>query len=630
MVEKNAGFRSWLAGLAKDKATRSLSTPAFREASKDFARDLGESVIQGGKKELTPLLKEIQETVKKEAPEVAGQMVDKATRQAEESLSSLVRRLSAAATLGGMAGAAMAPAGDRTQGAVRGAVGGVIGGATGAAWGKSLLPAVGGAILGGAAGGATLRKNQGTPQAKENAMQGFKYAGVTLDWYDDRGETLKQKFPTLDSVPDIIKTANVLPKEKLANEQFALVMIDRGHVFRKFACADPGTTAMSTIYFMEHGDKLPEDAQKIAASNLVKACIRNGIMPPAAMTKVSEADIIAGGFADGHKAKEYPSKQMEMGQKVEMEHTDTAALAKEIAKDHLEEIPDYYDRLDKMEEVAKQQGKFNEKAEEKDKERQQREKAASANDNVIDITGKLPTPKLKKASLSDDDYALVLPNGTRKYPINSWNLVKKASEYYQENRLRMHPEHRRQYAVKLARKSFIIGFPLEKEIAELGAASYGDNGQLKVAVEMRKVACDPKGPGREFLNDLFEKHASMNPEVYAEVLRRFDIEEGLDRGWDHVIPDPWASTFGIKTASVVWEDAADRVTDDELINLAQNHLQKLQLEWTQDFANEFRKDPVGVFNSLPTPQKRLLARSAADLSSSGESEHAEPKNRANG
>ena len=42
-------------------------------------------------------------------------------------------------------------------------------------------------------------------------------------------------------------------------------------------------------------------------------------------------------------------KQLDKGQKVEMEHTKDEELAKKIAMDHLFEFPDYYDRLDKIE-----------------------------------------------------------------------------------------------------------------------------------------------------------------------------------------------------------------------------------------------------------------------------------------
>jgi hypothetical protein len=47
--------------------------------------------------------------------------------------------------------------------------------------------------------------------------------------------------------------------------------------------------------------------------------------------------------------------QIEMGKKVELEHVKNEKLAKEIAMDHLEEIPDYYTRLKKMEKEAKKE-----------------------------------------------------------------------------------------------------------------------------------------------------------------------------------------------------------------------------------------------------------------------------------
>jgi hypothetical protein len=42
-------------------------------------------------------------------------------------------------------------------------------------------------------------------------------------------------------------------------------------------------------------------------------------------------------------------KQLKRGIAVEREHTDDEATATEIALDHLNEFPDYYDRLEKVE-----------------------------------------------------------------------------------------------------------------------------------------------------------------------------------------------------------------------------------------------------------------------------------------
>lgn len=51
--------------------------------------------------------------------------------------------------------------------------------------------------------------------------------------------------------------------------------------------------------------------------------------------------------------EDFDAEQIKMGIEVEKEHTDSPALAKEIAKDHLAEIPDYYTRLKKMEDEGK-------------------------------------------------------------------------------------------------------------------------------------------------------------------------------------------------------------------------------------------------------------------------------------
>lgn len=73
----------------------------------------------------------------------------------------------------------------------------------------------------------------------------------------------------------------------------------------------------------------------------------------------SVEDQIPGGMADDLSAEDIAKKhkvsvgqiedQIEKGKKVEMEHTDDPDKAEEIAKDHLMEMPDYYDKLEKIE-----------------------------------------------------------------------------------------------------------------------------------------------------------------------------------------------------------------------------------------------------------------------------------------
>ena len=55
---------------------------------------------------------------------------------------------------------------------------------------------------------------------------------------------------------------------------------------------------------------------------------------------------------DGFKEEDADKKELEMGIKVEMEHTTDPIISKRISLDHLSEIPDYYTRLLKMEKEA--------------------------------------------------------------------------------------------------------------------------------------------------------------------------------------------------------------------------------------------------------------------------------------
>ena len=65
-------------------------------------------------------------------------------------------------------------------------------------------------------------------------------------------------------------------------------------------------------------------------------------------------DKIKGGLADKKKPEDFDQKELKMGIKIEMEHTNDAEKAKEIAMDHLTEIPTYYTHLKKMEDEAKE------------------------------------------------------------------------------------------------------------------------------------------------------------------------------------------------------------------------------------------------------------------------------------
>lgn len=60
-------------------------------------------------------------------------------------------------------------------------------------------------------------------------------------------------------------------------------------------------------------------------------------------------DRLRGGRADGKPITNYDLKELLLGIKFEREHTDDNLLALEMAMDHLETVPDYYTRHQRLE-----------------------------------------------------------------------------------------------------------------------------------------------------------------------------------------------------------------------------------------------------------------------------------------
>lgn len=75
-----------------------------------------------------------------------------------------------------------------------------------------------------------------------------------------------------------------------------------------------------------------------------------GTAPGAA---ADDREIIPGGIGEDLSPKDVDPKQLEMGIKVELEHTGDKDVAKEIALDHLAEDPKYYTKLKEVHQDAK-------------------------------------------------------------------------------------------------------------------------------------------------------------------------------------------------------------------------------------------------------------------------------------
>ena len=75
-------------------------------------------------------------------------------------------------------------------------------------------------------------------------------------------------------------------------------------------------------------------------------------IPSRGELKAAAVDQLHGGNADHISDQEFSASALAEGAKHEHEHTDNDQIAKEIAKDHLQESPSYYEKLKKIEKSA--------------------------------------------------------------------------------------------------------------------------------------------------------------------------------------------------------------------------------------------------------------------------------------
>jgi len=405
-----------------------------------------------------------------------------------------------------------------------------------------------------------------------------------LDFYDDpSGSVLKGRLTSIDDVPDFIKTAEKLSESelnKLPDDVFALVALDGGCKMRKFACVDKGNTALSVIYFMENRDRLPVEAQKTAAANLIKACGWYNMAPPEELQKVALLGAAMGaltmgqGVAAGHK--DYKKRQAAMkagmpaGQAFKMKAGELTGSS----------VMPY----------GTESGG---------------EKMASLKPHV-DITGKEPPPQVERET--GRFYALVKEGGAR-YPIDTATQVEKAFSYFEKYASRFTPHERHVFCANVSRRADELGMQIPETIAKYGAATMAKDAGVQIYKRQRMFREGTSEHG--LLQEMREKCASIKPEVMAVALEKFDRDNNLDQMWDNGLPDPYYSIFGVeKVAEWSFVDGNDRIDETRLNRLSKDVTFRKTIceHFGKDMLEEFISNPKQIFDSLPLDSKRIIMR----------------------
>lgn len=428
-----------------------------------------------------------------------------------------------------------------------------------------------------------------------------KISGLIVDVHDDyRGDVLRSLFPTQNDIPELVKSATVLsPNERsaLPDDVFALVLRDGDTTLRKFACHDAGNTALSVLYFLKTAHKLPEEAQKTAAENLAVACgwydldVPEEIKQAGLLGKAMSVAQLPGAIAN---TKQNIQQNMQgirageaSGQTIVTPHEMKHASVKEADISGTSIAP-------------------HSPPNPADKKHFAVRKTAHMHPHV-NVTGvEVSSPPVEKKA---SRFAL----GDR-YPLDTFEQVKMASSYFDEFWKRMDPADRREYCVKLAERAEELNIPISKTAAAYAGTTYATYDRLKTAHDCR-VNVLREAKHLDLLEAIFEKRAELEPELFAETLHEFDKLASIDYYYDRDVVDPFLSTFSEKRAEDDnWKETIgnDYITAAVLKRFASGKLAVVEAAFGDDFAKEFRKDPIGIFKSLPREQRKIVARMAND------------------
>ena len=472
-------------------------------------------------------------------------------------------------------------------------------------------------------------------------------SGLVLDVYDDvHGDVIRGLFSSLEAIPNLLKQAQDIgaDRNKLPDDAFALVLVNGEERLRKYACLDAGNTALSVFYFLENGHKLPDEAQKVAAENLITACGWYDITVPAPLEKVAAGGVLRGALGTGlgaaqtmGQAAAAPIQALRaIANPVAAVKRNpagalmTAAIAPSFVGGARQNAARNMAAIRAGEAAGGAQGGLQALEHAKLGEASGTsvmplsadpnakpqptlaggvKKASKHLAPVVDVSTQTRTlePVVKQAS------HYCRPS-VHKYPIDSFTQVKQAADYFQEYGKRFQPVERREYCENLVKRASTLGVELPPVILKYGSSICGSDHDAELFLQNRgSLVHEPEL--REALHKLASSYGRIPPTEFAELVSEFDKLAGIDHLYDEHVLDPYYCAFGVKLAeddTFLDLDGNEQITGHELKSYSRGSRHQLEGTFGADFADEFQKDPVAIYKSMPIEQKRMIRRMATD------------------
>lgn len=226
----------------------------------------------------------------------------------------------------------------------------------------------------------------------------------------------------------------------------------------------------------------------------------------------------------------------------------------------------------------------------------------------VDVSGQEP-PKVLETKEAQH-YAIP---SQRRYPLDGYDQVKTASAYFDEWHMHMLPAMRWEYAQNLTKRASAIGIEVS-ELAQHYGGKRANPTQIKIAFDARRTALTDE-LAQDMLDKLASVHHRLDDMELVCVLTEFDKMAGLDGHWGGDIPDPYFSVFTKAANKEVLGDETlvegnESIPARKLADFVRVHRDAVTAKFGEEISEEFAKDPMAIYASLPRDQKLIVLRMA--------------------
>ena len=231
-----------------------------------------------------------------------------------------------------------------------------------------------------------------------------------------------------------------------------------------------------------------------------------------------------------------------------------------------------------------------------------------------------PAPMDKTASgLPDDYFALVTlgPGGDlmRKYAMPDVPSTEAVIAWFEKHASQLASELRPRMARSIVKRATALGIDLGEYrtmplLYKYAAGQWNEN--IGAHLEQRKSLLPRDEKNRDILNKLAAQIGNSEPEDFAKVLEAFDAKAGLSRYYGRGLEDAQASTLGMaKVGNWSSEIDGEIITEADLVKAAAKP--SFKQYFGDAVKTAFDKDPVSIYESLPSPNKALIHQIARGL-----------------